>query len=300
MSPISENTKKLLAGLGSDNADVRYAAWARGGEMEPDAIPELARLLAAEQPGARRAADEALKKLVHSAGKEPGGERRAAVSRGLAGLAGGDQPEGVRVIALRHLSLVGGDECVPVAAKLLRDPKLQEEAIFCLERIPGKASSAAIMRAYDGAKDDFKPRILAALGHRRVEEATEMCAAAMNSKNPDIAIAGFRALARIGRKPAAGLRPPRAESLNAWQKFDHTDSLLRYADEQVKRGNPQDALKIYKDLLQREEEHVQCAAIVGLSKTGTPEAAAAIFPKLKSDNHTVRITAAKAWDAMKG
>ena len=48
----------------------------------------------------------------------------------------------------------------------------------------------------------------------------------------------------------------------------------------------------------RPEEHLQCAAIIGLSKTNTPEAASLIFTKLKSDNNNVRITAAKAWAAM--
>jgi len=39
----------------------------------------------------------------------------------------------------------------------------------------------------------FKPRILAALGHRRVEEAADLCAAAIASKNLDIAMAGMKA-----------------------------------------------------------------------------------------------------------
>ena len=59
-----------------------------------------------------------------------------------------------------------------------------------------------------------------------------------------------------------------------------------------------DAIRYYTDFLNRPEEHLQCAAIIGLSKTGTPEAAALIFSKLKSKDNTVRITAGKAWAAM--
>ena len=59
-------------------------------------------------------------------------------------------------------------------------------------------------------------------------------------------------------------------------------------------------MRIYKQALDREAEHWQCAAIIGMAKLGTPEAAAAILPKLKSTDSKVRITAEKAWDAFKG
>ena len=116
-------------------AEIRYAAWSRAGEADPEVIPELAKLLTAEQPGVRKAADESLKNIVHSVGKEPDGARRAAVVKELIAVAG--HGAWTRTIALRHLSLIGGDETVPAAAKLLRNAELQEEAAFCLERIPG-------------------------------------------------------------------------------------------------------------------------------------------------------------------
>src|SRR5580700_6037996 len=101
MTPTSE---KFLTDIRNDNADVRYAAWSRAGEMDPEVIPQLGKLLIAEQPGVRKAAGEALKNIVHSAGKEPGGARRAAVVRQLIALAADGQPVWVRTVALRHLS----------------------------------------------------------------------------------------------------------------------------------------------------------------------------------------------------
>jgi HEAT repeat protein len=204
----------------------------------------------------------------------------------------------VRTVALRHLSLIGGDETVPVAAKLLRNAELQEEAAFCLERIPGSVSTAALMTALREVGESFKPRILAALGHRRAEEAADLCAAAIGSKNIDIAMSAMKATARIGKKPAVEVKPPNYDSLSGWQKVEYADSILRFADDQVRRGATQDAIKHYRDFLNRPEEHLQCAAIIGLSKTNTSEAAGLIFTKLKSDNSTVRITATKAWAAM--
>jgi HEAT repeat protein len=295
MTPASD---KFLADIRNANADVRFGAWIRAGEMDPEVIPQLGKLLTAEQPGVRKAAGEALKNIVHSVGKEPGGAKRATVVRQLIALTADGLPAWVRTVALRHLSLIGGDETVPVAAKLLRNAELQEEAAFCLERIPGSVSTAALMAALPQVDDAFKPRILAALGHRRAEEAADLCAAAIGSKNIDIALAGMKATARIGKKPTVEVKPPNYDSLSGWQKVEYTDSILRFADEQVRHGGAQDAIKHYRDILNRPEEHLQCAAIIGLSKTNTPEAASLIFTKLKSDNNNVRITAAKAWVAM--
>ena len=293
----AQDQAKFLAELQNENAGVRYAAWIRAGEMDPQVVLPLAKLLVADNPGIRKAADEALKKIVHSVGKEPGGKKRAAVVQSLLDLLGKDQPKWAPTVALRHLSVLAGDEAVPKVAKLLQDPELDEEAAFCLERIPGKAATTALIASLASAKDAFKPRILAALGHRRAEEATEVCAGAMASPNTEIALAGMKALARIGKKPAGPLRPPDYESLSAWQKVEFADSALRYADAQVQRGNTAEALKLYQLALSTPEEHLQCAALIGIAKIGTAEAAAAIFPRLSSGSITVRITAEKAWNS---
>jgi HEAT repeat protein len=295
MKPESE---KFLSDIRSSDAEVRYAAWTHAGEMDPEVIPQLGKLLVAVEPGVRKAADESLKRMVHGVGKQPGGARRGAVVKELIVLTADGQAAWTRTMALRHLSLIGGDETVPAAARLLRDAELQEEAVFCLERIPGTASTEALIGAFSSVGDSFKPRILAALGHRRAEEATALCAAAMESPNVEIMMAGLKSTARIGKKPSGNIKPPDYGSLTGWQKIEYTDSTLRYADDQVRRGNVEDAIKYYRDFLSRPEEHLQCAAIIGLGQTGSPEAAALIFTKLKSTNNTVRITAGKVWAAM--
>jgi len=294
MKPESE---KFLSEIRNKDAEVRYTAWSHAGERDPEVIPHLGKLLVSEDPGVRKAADESLKRLVHGVGKQPAGARRAAAVKELIALTGDGEAGWTRTIALRHLSLIGGDETVPVAAKLLVNVELQEEAIFCLERIPGSASTQAIIGALPKANDAFKPRLLAALGHRRAEEAVDVCAGAMESPNPEIVLAALKSTSRIGKKPSVAMKPPKYESLSGWQKVEYTDSALRYADDQVRRGNMPDAIRYYADFLNRPEEHLQCAAIIGLSKTGTPEAAALIQGKLKSSNNTVRITARKAWAA---
>jgi HEAT repeat protein len=295
---MNAQSEKFIKEIQNESADVRYAAWIRTGEMDAEVIPELAKLLTTAPSGVRRAAEEALKNMVHAVGKDPAAAKRPAVVRQFLALTAGSHPVWVRTIALRHLSLIGGDETVPTAAKLLRSPELQEEAVFCLERIPGSAATQALMAAVADVSDAFKPRLLAALGHRRAEEAADLCAKAMASPNVEVSLAGMKALGRIGSKPSGDFKTPKEDALSDWQKTEVADSLLRYADGQVERGNAEEAVRIYKEVLQRPQEHLQCAALIGLGKANTPEAAALIFTKLHDSKRTVRITAGKVWTAM--
>ena len=290
--------KKFLSDIQSADADVRFAAWRGAGEMSPAVIPELGKLAASDNPGVAKAALEALSTLTHSVGKETGGEKRRAVVKELLALVNPPAATAVRRHACRLLSNIAGEDSVAAVAKLLADADMREEAAFCLERIPGNASIRALIDAYPDAAEDFKPRILHALGHRRAADAVNLCTEAMGSSNPEIAIAGARAFGRIGKKPASD--PPHADpsGLSEWQKIDQMDSMLRYADAQVQEGNMAEAMPIYEAALDRPEEHWQCAAVIGIAKMGTPEAAAALLRKLESDNQTVRITARKAWKSI--
>ena len=309
-------SEQFLAEIKSDDEDVRYKAWAMAEQMEPDVIPELSSLLLDKDPGVRKAAGEALKNVVHSVGKDidaaamaanagrpddPGAKnKRQGIVDQLLSLLDGKRDQIEKATALRHLSLIATADDVPTISKGVGDEDLKEEVVFCLERIPGKTAEQALLSALPAATDDFKPRILAALGHRRADEAMPACLEAMKSLDSTIAMAAMKAVGRIGGRVGGEIPWPSSDGLSDWQKIEFTDSLLRFADGQVERGAPDQAWPIYKQMLDREEEHLQCAAIVGLASINTAQAAAAIFPKLSSDDHKVRITAQKAWDAMAG
>ena len=291
--------QKFLADIQSDSADTRFTAWRQAGEASPAVIPQLGKL-AAGQNGVGKAAREALTTMAHSVGKDPASANRAGVVKGLLAVSGPDYPLPARVHALRLLSGVALEDSVPAIAKWMGGAELREEAVYCLERIPGEASNKALMAAYKDAPDDFKPRILAALGHRRAPGAVGLCLEAMRSPNKDIAVMGARAFGRIGKKPATAPRYPDTKALSDTQATDVMDGMLRYADAQVKEGNMAEAMAVYKGALERPQEHWQCAAVIGLARIGSADAAAAILPKLKSDNRTVRITAENAWKSMAG
>ena len=307
----AEAEDKFLAGLRSDDEDVNYAAWTTADQVEPSVIPAVSELLVSKKPNVRKAAEEALKNIVHAVGKaidpnslaantgrpdDPGRmDRRQQVVMHLKNILSGKRQEIEKVTALRHLSLIATADDVPQIAALIHDPRLREEVAFCLERIPGKTAEEALLGALPGAADDFKARILAALGHRRADEAVAACAESMNSMDPDIAMAGMKAWARIGTATSEGIDFPDLDTLSEWQKIEFADSMLRYADAQLQKGNSGEAERIYREALGFEEEHWQCAGIIGLAQIGTAAAAAAIFPKLSSSDNTVRITAQQAW-----
>ena len=291
--------QKFLSDIQSESADTRFAAWRQAGEASPAVIPQLGKL-AASQAGVGKAAREALTTMTHSVGKDPASANRAGVVEGLLEISGPAYALPVRVHALRLLSNIAGEDSVPAIAKWIGGAELREEVVYCLERIPGEASNQALMAAYKDAPDDFKPRILAALGHRRAPNAVSLCLEAMRSPNKDIAVMGARAFGRIGKKPAAPPRYPDTKAFSETQATDVIDGMLRYADAQVKEGNMAEAMAVYKSALERPQEHWQCAAVIGLARIGSADAAAAIFPKLKSDNRKVRITAENAWKSMAG
>jgi hypothetical protein len=291
--------QKFLAGIRSENADERFAMWRQAGDAPPSVIPELGRLSGGDHPGVAHAAAEALTTMVHSVGKDPASPNRAAVVKGLLAVAG-NGPLPARVHALRLLSNVAGDDSVAAIAAHLSSPELREEAIFALERIPGNAPIEAILRAYKLAPAEFKPRLLAALGHRRASQAAELVAGEISSADKTIVLAAMRAYARIGVKTTPTPRFPAPDTFSGWQRTEHLDSVLRFADAMAAQGNNADAVAIYRTALGMPEEHIQCAGIVGLAKIGTSEAADAIYPKLKSDNRKVRITAQQAWRRIAG
>ena len=285
------DTQKLLADLQSKDKDVRFAAWRGASSTNADAIPQLGKLVGGSDPGIAKAARESIITMTHSVGRDT--NDRGPVVNGLLKLTAPAYSIAARTLAFRMLSQIAGEDSIPAIMKYIAAQDVREEAIFAVERIPGPAANKSLIAAYKDAKDDFKPRILFALGHRRAEDAATLCADAMRSSNKDISVAASRAFGRIGKKIAAAPKYPET-GLTFPQTVDVNDAQLRYADAQAKSGAHAESLRIYKTFLDRPEEHLQCAAIVGIAKIGTPEAASMIQPKLSSTDRKIRIAATNA------
>ncbi len=299
---LTEKEKNFLENLQDESPLIRQKAWTNSQDMSASVIPPLVKLMDHENPGVAKAAFESIDQVVHSVGKKTTGEKRKAVVEELLKLLSDDTSKEIRMHAYRWLSLIGNEEVVPDVAKAIHDPEWMEEVVFCLERIPGDKSIETLIAALKkDEKIEHKMRILAALGHRKATQATDLAAQYMGSYNTDLALAAMMALARIGKKPAGDVQLPEYESLTDVEKTDFADSYLRYADARARDGAIDDALKIYGFILSNsEKEHLQCASIVGISKIGNPDMVPMIINRLDSQENTVRITAKKALIAMKG
>ena len=283
-----QDRSEFLKAIAGDDIEARFLAWRAAASQDATVLSSLLDLAASSKPGVAKAAAEALTTMVHSVGKDTKDPRRAPLVKALL-----LRP---KPLTFRLLSLIADDFYVPLIAHNLRSADLREEVVYCLERIPGTTADKALIAGYTEATNDFKPRILAALGHRKSADALPLCLEAMKSASPDIVWAATRAFGRIGKK--AAVRFPQLDAWNEWQKTDALDAQLRYADAQAASGNSEEAMNIYKQFLDRPEEHWQCAAIVGFGRIATVEAATAIYPKLKSPNRKVQITARQIWQQL--
>ena len=152
----------LLAGIKSDDPDVRTTAWLSAGTVGAPAIGPLAGLVTDADVEVGRAAKRAMWKIVRTVGA-PGvtGEKKAVV-RELLGLLGYGQTLAVRREAIWMLSEIGGDETIDVLRKMpeiLDDKDFREDARCAVERIPGDASLRALKDALEEAPEDYKINI---------------------------------------------------------------------------------------------------------------------------------------------
>lgn len=256
--------QEFLNAIAGSDVEKRFRAWRSAGEQSAAVVEKLVELTAAKDPGVAKAASEALTTMAHAVGKDANDPKRAPLAAAL--------NRKHTELTLRLLSLVGGDAEVEAIAKSLYDAALREEAIFALQRIPGAKAEEAMLAAFPRVAAEFQPRMLYAFGQRKVKKAAGLAQAAL--RNPALKPAAEWAIGRIGA-PVVPEDPHAA---------------LRYAE-----ANQAQALAIYKKLLGAPEEHLQCAALVGLGRLGSAEAAQAVFPKLKSPERKVRLTAAQVW-----
>ncbi len=297
----SKRLDEFLTNIKSNDAEVRYATVQKANTVGAKAVLELGKLLVSENPGIAKSSGEALRVLVHSAARNWDEKKRKNVMNALVKLTSKDQAQKTRIEALRHLSTIGDADATPTAAELLNDKALREEAVFCLERITGEESTNALLKALKDAPGDFKPRIIAALGHRKDELAKDALVNEMGAYDAKIAIPAMKAVASIGKQPEGDVTLPDFESLSYRDQLAYADSWLRYIDAQIQQGNIYDGEEALEKILgYTNEEHIKCAIMVSLGKTGTSSAASIILSGLSNDSPKVQHAAKEALIGMKG
>jgi len=297
-----EKLAPFLSRIQSDNADVRYAAWSRADRIGAPAVVPLGKLLASEDREVAKAAAEALKVIVHHAGRPGAGQARRSVAAELVKLLAPHWPARTRAEAIHLLSFVAGAGQVPAIAGLLADADLREEARLCLERLPTEAATRALIDALDDVPDAFKPRIIEALGHRRSREAVAALCALAKGQDKSLAEEALAALARIGPQPGseALLAPEALAKLPDADLERLADAFLRFADRCAAEGEPRTALAIYRVVLERAKaEHLRCAALIGLGSAG-PAGVDVLLASLADASIVIRRAAVESLVSMRG
>jgi HEAT repeat protein len=141
--------------LRSKDDAIRGPAWQDAARFGAPAVKPLAEVLRDADFEVARAAKRALWRIVRHAGRPKASAEAAAVVGELTPLLAAG-PAHLRREVLQMLSEIGGAEVVGDIAALLSHEELREDARQTLERIPGKASLAALKNALASAPEEFR------------------------------------------------------------------------------------------------------------------------------------------------
>lgn len=160
--------QELIAGIRSEDANVRCSAWQTAGTHGAGAVKPLAAVMGESgvDQEVARAAKNGLWNVVRRAWPPGADSADGSVVSALAELLDGKQPVAVRRETLWMLSEIGGDASIEAIAGLLSNGHLREDARCALERIPGEKSLDALKRAFDAASEDFKTNLAQSLRAR--------------------------------------------------------------------------------------------------------------------------------------
>jgi len=162
------SVQELIAGIRSEDASARCAAWLSAGDFGASAVKPLAAVMGESGVAQEvaRAAKNGLWAVVRGAWPPGTDAADGAVVSALIELLNDEQPIAVRREVLWMLSEIGGDESVETIAGFVPIGQLREDARCALERIPGKKSLDALKQAFDAAPEDFKTNLAQSLRAR--------------------------------------------------------------------------------------------------------------------------------------
>lgn len=146
---------EFLEKIKSPDDAVRGPAWQNAGPLGAPAVVPLGEIMTHADFEVARSAKRAIERIVRQAGRPGAESERRAVAGELVKLLRHAHPN-VRRHALWMLSEIGEDDAVPPMAALLGDAEVREDARCALERIPGKAATAALRQAMAVAPESFK------------------------------------------------------------------------------------------------------------------------------------------------
>jgi HEAT repeat protein len=168
----------------------------------------------------------------------------------------------------KELSIMGTEQSVPTLAQLLKKDETADIARYALERIPGDAVDAALLKAMKKAKGTTQVGIINTIGERQIEAATKGLGKLVTKKEADVAMAAAAALGKIGTDESATILGAALPKVEGNVRDVVVDAYLKNADAFLKAGNKSKAEAIYTPLFAATESTpTRSAALTGLIKT---------------------------------
>jgi hypothetical protein len=167
--PFDPALASLLGNIRFGDNATRQAAVKQASLVGTMTIEPLGQVYGADDPGASKAALEAIQRVVNNAARPGAAAERQAAADSLLRLTSASQPRIVRSDALRLLGYVGGAAEVTAIADLLHVPDLREDARFALERIPDSSAEAALRKAARTVPADYRAAIDQSLRSRKTK-----------------------------------------------------------------------------------------------------------------------------------
>lgn len=263
-------TRLLKASCAALVATVVCTSVGRSSELE-SLFPRLANDIGARQRF------EAICLNAARPGAEP--ERQAASATTAALLLAPNATPDVCVFLMRQLQLIGGAEAVPYVAKLLnaKEPEVKDAARRTLEAIPAKEAGEVLRAALAKAEEPaWKVALLNAIGSRRDEQAVPAVTKLLSDKDPSVVVAAAAALGKIGGSEAAKALSAARSKVPKELRMAVIDAYFQCADLFVAEGYYDEAVQIYKEYAQSENNLLRIAALQGLvaaetaKKSGKP------------------------------
>jgi HEAT repeat protein len=225
-----------------------------------------------EDPGKRNDPQATLERIAFHASR-PGAEAdRTACSKAIAARLGPQTGPLGRVWLLRQLERIGRGEDVPQVAQLLtdKDALIRESARRALQKIPGCAANAALLKAIGSAEGPWRVALINALAERVAPYNLEALLRESAAGDDEVRTAAVIGLAKIGNpsalpaiESAISRGTPRARRIA-------TNCCLQLAEALLAKGDRDAALSIYKKMLKPGGAR-KCAGIVGIGRAGSAD-----------------------------
>jgi len=232
---LDQDLTFVCRGLSATDPAVRRLAFDAAVNLGPLMTAPLLDLIERGEAAQRHVAEMALGRVVANA-STPGAEAQAADTRQalLARLASqGHNAAPDRVCAARMIGLIGpgDDRTVSVLEKALAEGgPVSAAALETMQRIPGRAITAALIRAVHRASAAQQPPLLLALGARKDEGALALLTNMARSGAENIQLAAVRALGMLGS--AKGISVLREVAVGAGERVrqEVADALIVILD----------------------------------------------------------------------